>query len=151
MGKVIEKETGKPIEGAVVFIEFFTAEGTIGGLVHYHADAVETLTGDDGEFLIPPHRINTFKFMHGWDNHPRVIIFKPGYGAYPHHRDTEPHLGYGTIPDGQYISIMLPKLNSIEDRRNNLGGLFVGGVPQEKQKILNGLETQERVEIGLKP
>ena len=66
MGKVVDKETNEPIEGAVVFMKFNTIGGTIAGDVSYYVDATETLTDAQGEFNIPSHRIYTFRKMQGW-------------------------------------------------------------------------------------
>ena len=77
-GKVVELETGKPIEGAVV-----AAEWTIEPFVHTEriCDAKETLTDKNGEFELPKGSCTSHPLaqMYG----PYVVIFKPGYLGYP--------------------------------------------------------------------
>ncbi len=77
-GKVVELETGKPIEGAVV-----AAEWTIEPFVHTEriCDAKETVTDKNGEFELPKGSCTSHPFaqMYG----PYVVVFKPGYLGYP--------------------------------------------------------------------
>jgi len=151
-GKVIDLETGEPIEGAVVFVRFLT-EGLLspGGVVSSFADAVEILTNSNGEFEIPAQKIKSFKLFSRWAVYESVIIFKPGYGAYPRHpgidRDLpeEDHF----LPTGKYVTIKLPKLKTREERRDNLSNLYTGSAPPEAYRTLRKLEKIERREIGL--
>jgi hypothetical protein len=150
-GKVVDKETGEPIEGAVVFMRFFT-EG-IGPHTKY-IDAIEVLTDDNGEFEIPRQRINTFRVFHVWDKYAPVIIFKPGYGAYPRHPGTEPHFGMaGGIPVNEYVTIKLPKLKTREERAKNVSSnaTFTSDIPIEKWEHLFELRNVECKEIGIEP
>lgn len=153
-GKVVDAETNESIEGAVVFIQFFT-EGQLspGGSVKYFADAVEVLTDANGEFFISPHRINLFRVRHLWFRHGKVIIFKPGYGAYPGHIDTTPEFDYGSLPEDEYVTIKLPKLKTREERIDNLGnaGDYSLDVPYEKIRHILTLSNEEAVELGLEP
>ncbi|KJU83947.1 lipoprotein [Candidatus Magnetobacterium bavaricum] len=77
-GKVVELETGEPIEGAVVAgswsLEYF------GGRKECFK---ETVTDKNGEFVLPTVIcISPFLFR-GDFGHPDVIVFKPGYLGYP--------------------------------------------------------------------
>ncbi|MBF0592610.1 MAG: hypothetical protein HQL02_11040 [Nitrospirae bacterium] len=77
-GKVVELETGEPIEGAVVAgnwsLEYF------GGRKECFK---ETVTDKNGEFVLPTVIcISPFLFR-GEFGHPLVIVFKPGYLGYP--------------------------------------------------------------------
>lgn len=153
-GRVVDKETGEPIEGAVVFIRFFTLfQLSPGGPTSKLADAVEILTDQNGEFEIPRQRINTFRVFHGWDKYAPVIIFKPGYGAYPGHPGTEPHFGMaGSIPEDEFVIIKLPKLKTREERVRNLGYIsFTSDVPYEKWRNLFEYRNIENIEVGLAP
>ncbi len=80
-GKVIDAETIKPIEGAVVAAIYFVHIGPFahGSVV---ADIQETLTDSNGEFTIPG---NIFFFFapFGSGDRTKFIIFKPGYRTYP--------------------------------------------------------------------
>jgi len=53
-GKVIEYETGKPIQGAVVHMEWSIMTTGPGGVISYYLDSKETLTDKKGDFFIPP-------------------------------------------------------------------------------------------------
>jgi hypothetical protein len=156
-GKVIDLETGEPIEGAVVFVQFFT-EGMLspGGVVSSFADAVEVLTDSNGEFEIPAQKIKSFKMFSRWAVYESVIIFKPGYGAYPKHpgivRDLleENHF----LPTGKYVTIKLPQLRSREERKKFLshaGAYDPTIIPYEKQKNILNLYNSERISLGLEP
>jgi hypothetical protein len=111
MGKVVDAETGEPIEGAVVLIVFSIESSSLGGSVNSFADAIETLTDAQGEFKFTPKRINFFKMNASWDDDCQVSIFKPGYGAYPGHQQA-----YSSwkkkqsrlIPEDEYITYYLP-------------------------------------------
>lgn len=153
-GKVVDKESGEPIAGAVVFIQFFTEFGfSPGGAVSNYADAEETLTNEKGEYYLPPFRINTFRIGDSWGKRGHAIIFKPGYGAYPGHAlATDGNDPGGWLREGATDTIQIPRLTTKEERKNNLGNLWAGsGVPQEKHKILSTMESMERVALGLKP
>jgi hypothetical protein len=77
-GKVVELETGKPIEGAVV-----AAMWTIEPFVHSEriCDAKETITDKNGEFELPKGQCISHPFAEMYK--PIVVIFKPGYLGYP--------------------------------------------------------------------
>lgn len=155
-GKIIDKETDKPIEGAVVFIQFFTEGGQFIGLAGgrtVYASSTECLTDSDGEFYIPKHKISTFRFLHRWKNEERTIIFKPGFGAFPRHPDTsiKGNSSY-SIPENKYVTIVLPKLKTREERIRNLGyATFTGNIPRTKWEKLFELRNIEAVSIGQKP
>lgn len=77
-GRVVELETGEPIEGAVVaarwmIVTFINLEKI--------CDAQETITDKNGEFELPKGWCwsNIFAKMYK----PYVVIFKPGYLGYP--------------------------------------------------------------------
>jgi len=154
-GKVVDAESGKPIEGAVVFMKCSTSTFSAGGSVGYYADATEVLTDEKGEFYIEL-RVNAIKPGHGWRPNPEITIFKPGYGVFPGHneakadilvRDTSHYL-----PENTYVTIRLPKLMTIEDRKKNLFNIrYSLKVPIHKRKKLSEAESFERVHVGLKP
>ncbi len=153
-GRVVDAETGKPIEGAVVFMKCNTSTANIGGSNSHYADAIEVLTNENGEFHVEL-RVTTLRIGHVWDRYQYIMVFKPSYGVFPGHRDSKvdilirdtSHL----FPKNTYVTISLPKLQTIEERRNNLGNLFVSSrVPHEKWSKLFQLKSIERAQIGLK-
>lgn len=149
MGKVVDKENDAPIEGAVVFLRFYTE--AIGPVSEF-ADAVETLTDAKGEFFIPSHRIFVFRPLSVWMSDWYPIVFKPGYGAFPGHIETLIVDSEGSyIPENKHVTIKLPKLKTREERRDNLSNLSPGSAPPEAYRTLRKLEKIERKETGLDP
>jgi len=156
MGKVVDKETGEPIAGAVVFIQFYTEGGlSPGGAVGHYADAAETLTNEKGEYYLPPVRIVTFRIGDNWNNRVYSIIFKPGYGAYPGHPgSSDGRDPMGWLREGVPDTIQLPKLKTSGERGKNAGdGLSFNRsrVPYEKYELLFGAVNEERIFVGSKP
>jgi|GEM_PF-973826 hypothetical protein len=155
-GMVLDLETGKPIEGAVVFLTFYTMfQLSPGGPVSQDADAVEVVTDRNGEFFIPSHKIKLFRILHGWEPECTAIIFKPGYGTFPRHKKTKPRFDPNySIPEDQYIVVWLPRLKTKEERRENssyAGGNFMDDVSIEKQRILLEMYNAELQSLGLPP
>jgi len=152
LGKVINAESKEPIEGAVVLVVFYTEEyGPAGAITHF-ADAVETVTDKNGEFKFPPHRITLFRPLQGWVKHGYFTIFKPGYGCYPLHKDVKPiFVPNGTLPDSKYITLELPELKTIQERRESTMCSPSSDISTEKCQELINLINQERIFLGYKP
>jgi hypothetical protein len=81
--QLIDKETGKPIEGAVVFVRwekrYTSFVGEMGGNEYY--DSEEALTNADGRFVIGARQtwtLNPLSEIYG----PEFFIFKSGYGRW---------------------------------------------------------------------
>lgn len=149
-GKVVDKEIGEPLDGAVVFLRFYT-NGVYG--ISTFVDAVETLTDSKGEFHIPPLTIFHFQLWAEWEP-ASVIIFKPGYGAFPMHKETLLNDEWKMeLPVNKPATIKLPKLKTREERGRNIGNAlsFSTAVPYEKYKLLFKAANQERVFLGGKP
>ena len=141
-GKVVDLETGAPIEGAAVFIEFSTvgiySSSAYGG-------ATETITDENGEFSIFWRPVLSLRPVAKWKPHGYVAIFKPGYGAYPGHAKARPRFKVGgTIPENEYVTIGLPQLGSVEERKKNLRNISISGdVPERKYNKLSKLVEEE--------
>jgi hypothetical protein len=155
-GKVVDAATNTPLEGAVVFIRFYTdAFGSLGGPSPKFADSIQVVTDKRGRFKIPSYKVKAFRMLNLWDPLERVIIFKPGYGAFPKHpgcdrnHPEEKHL----LPQNVYVKVKLPPLGTIEDRRRNLGyaSYNMSSIPYEKQKTILKLINIERKKLGLQP
>jgi hypothetical protein len=74
-GRVVDKETGKPIEGAVVLGVWKTVMHTPAGGVSHYNDAKETVTDEKGEFKISGKGLRILSNLEPMD----VLIFKTGY------------------------------------------------------------------------
>jgi hypothetical protein len=153
-GTVIDAETAEPLEGAVVLVAFYTELYTPGGTVSKYVGAVETMTDNNGQFSIDARRLWVLRFPQRWNPDCMVRIFKPGYAHYP--------AGFGvrlisyipkySIPANQFITISLPKLKTIEERKQNLDVLiFPKDVPGDKMSKLYEMTRIERRNVGLKP
>ncbi len=150
-GKVIDAETKEPIEGAAVLIVYKTEQYGLAGSVSHFEDVQETLTDKNGEFRIPPKRVNTLRILSSWERYPEVRIFKPGYGCYPTHKDVTPNFDYGSLPSEKFITIELPnvKNESRDERLRNATCEPSPNVPDNKYKKLFHLLQVERKALGL--
>jgi hypothetical protein len=152
MGKVVDKESGEPVEGAAVLAVYMTMRTTISGSKGEYLDAQETLTDKNGEFEIPPLTRFTFRPLHWFWSRADFTIFKPGYGCYPWHKDSGPVFvkPKGNLPENEYVIVKLPRLKTLEERKDNFDCSPVS-VPNEKMKILLYQIDLEAINIGLKP
>ena len=153
-GKVVDAESGKPIEGAAVYMVFTTKSPNPGGATWHYAGAAETLTDANGEFELT-YRAFVFHPFCLWEYLPLQQIFKPGYGIFPMHKSSSitPEPDPYFIPEKQFVTIRLPKLKTKEERIENLYWIRPGpsDVPYEKRKHFNKLENQERINLGFSP
>ena len=100
-GRVLDKETGQPIEGAVVVANWELAKPPEG-----NTDAwviIETVTEADGRYHNPGWGPKTRPWFR-WFNHqdPALIVFKPGY--WPESSDNrDPYTFVGTNPPGAKV------------------------------------------------
>ena len=154
-GQVVDKETGEPIAGAVVFLRFFTyAVWTPAGRVDNFADAIEVLTDKQGRFEIE-QKVFSFRPGSTWAKKPKSIVFKPGYGVFPKHPETsceQCNIGQWLTPQ-EMVTIKLPKLNDKEERLRNIGYATYDDnpIPMDKQKMIFSLTDEERISLGLQP
>lgn len=74
-GKVIDVETGEPIEGVVVLGDWSREHISPGGAVHTFYDAMETVTDKNGDFEIKGLGLLVMSNIIPMD----VLIFKAGY------------------------------------------------------------------------
>jgi hypothetical protein len=74
-GRVIDVDTGEPIEGVVVLGEWSREHITPGGAVSEYYDARETVTDKNGEFSIPGQGLLIASNVTPM----KVLIFKAGY------------------------------------------------------------------------
>lgn len=74
-GRIIDAETGHPLEGVVVLGVWYKEEPTVAGAVSSYYDAKETVTDKNGNFYIPGKGLKILSNV-GVMN---VLIFKAGY------------------------------------------------------------------------
>ena len=73
-GTVVDAETGKPIEGVIVYGEWDITKG-IGLTATYRYKRVETVTDKEGKFYLPG-------VWRPFVNYPQIVIYKRGYIAW---------------------------------------------------------------------
>ncbi|MFC1523691.1 hypothetical protein ACFL6N_02755 [Thermodesulfobacteriota bacterium] len=147
-GKVLDQQTGQPIEGAVVLVQFFTIFDGVEGQFNKYIEAVEVLTDGQGEFHVPSFRLWAVRFFHSWNPEVEIVIFKPGFAVYPHH----PMITAEKALPNQTLQIELPRVQGKMERFRNLG--YAGAfdqwiIPEEKRKHITKCfrEEQEYLEL----
>ena len=159
-GRVVDKDTLQPIQGAVVFVEWKKEKLTPVHPVQEYYDAAEVRTNEKGEFYISKKWS-----WNPWTNlmaYSRVILFKAGYGAvtishWPGLKElveemktfdieTRRKAGPELYFDIQFEErsfrrdfpiFLLKKLTSKDERLKNRLGLDPGSkVPQKKKDLL---------------
>ena len=74
-GKIINADTGKPIEGVVILGTWYTTQFSPAGSTHNFYDARETVTDSNGEFSIPGMGLRVMSNLEPM----HFLIFKAGY------------------------------------------------------------------------
>jgi protocatechuate 3,4-dioxygenase beta subunit len=77
-GRIIDADTGQPIEGVVVLGVWYREYPGAGGAVHEYYDARETVTDQNGEFKIEGLGLLVMSNIIPMD----VLIFKAGHTHY---------------------------------------------------------------------
>lgn len=149
-GKVVDLETGEPIEGAVV-----AAEWT---LTHRFCDAKETVTDKNGEFILP--KGSCFSFWPFTEMYsPEVVVFKPGYLGYPPLGSTFEE-GKGRMPgftghefqnkkDYNIIRLGKPKTRMERELTHSHAHIFTFDECYDKLPVLLRLINEEAGNLGL--
>jgi len=143
-GRVIDAETSKPIEGAVVSATWYKEEATPAGSASTYYDSYEMLTDKNGEFSIPGKGLLFLTEIRDMD----ISIFKAGY------EQLEPNPWKGLrswgIDDsitwqGEKGNFKLRRLTLAE--RLNRSMASPGG-PNNKNKLFIIESNKEQREIG---
>ena len=149
-GKVIDLETGEPIEGAVV--------ASVWTLTHRFCDAKETVTDKNGGFVLPKGSCFSLWPFTKID-FPEVVVFKPGYLAYPPLGSTFEEgkarmpgfTGHEFQDKKQYNIIKLGRPKTRREREftfDHAGGLFTDEA-FKKLPILLKMVNEEGKHLGL--
>lgn len=148
-GKVIDTDTKKPIEGAVVLAIYHKTVHTIAGSNTYVVDGQETLTDANGEFKISSKTVHSEKLSGKLRG--SLVIFKPGYGTFPRHKQSET-LGENKSwpPPNKYIIYKIPKLMTMKERDINIH-FSRPEIPIPKMKNFIRLLNEERINLGYAP
>jgi hypothetical protein len=159
-GQIVDKETGKPLEGVVVLATWYKAHSTHGGWggAGYY-DSEEVVTDTEGHFIIQSKQtwtINPFSSIKG----PEFYIFKPGYGQWQFEgqdrwskdalESEEQRKQTWQKFVGEGVKLELPRLTS-RDARLQFLKRPGDEIPSDRMtKYLEALD-RERINLGLKP
>jgi hypothetical protein len=161
--QVVDKETGKPLEGAVVLARwekrYASFVGEMGGNEYY--DSEEIVTDAAGRFVFRARQtwtLNPFGDIYG----PEFFVFKSGYGRWQF-RDFDSWGLKDAIGSAQRTRaewrrftaegavLELPPLKSTEQRLEFIRSMRPHGVPSDRMmKYLDAI-NRERVTLGLDP
>ncbi len=145
-GKVTDADTKEPIGGAAVLAVYYDEAVTIAGTNRFVIDLQETLTDGMGGVKIPEVK-EWLGDRPGTVVEAELIIFKPGYGAFPRHKRSRAVSGQKpTIRTEKIIVYELPKLKTREERKDNvifmdsyISPLYLGAINEERKNL--GLRT----------
>ena len=156
-GQVVDRDTGKPIAGAVVVMIW---EERSPGVIHPEDEvhtAVEVVTDDDGRFVIPEHS-PTARKVFGRIREPYLKIFRRGYGFWnfqgaPYYPGVEEQAAaerrlaqaWKRLA-GDGVVIELPRLEDGEKRLSVHSYARPGGVPDHViPRLLAEIKADRRV------
>lgn len=149
-GRVVDAMTGEPIAGAVILVRFETCTYQEGEIVNRFADAVETVTDRKGDFNIPSHRVFLFRPLHQWIPEAMALVCKPGYGCFPKFKGSAVEgKTISTLPENERVAILLPRLETPEQRKENLSYIYAPGVPEEKMPHLLQMKRIETDQVNM--
>lgn len=147
-GRIIDAETGQPIEGVVVLGVWSREYIGPGGAVHSYYDAMETVTDKNGDFKIKGLGLLVVSNVIPMD----FLIFKAGYeylGLWPWASLKVDILLKKKIRwEGEKAIIPLKKL-TMEGRQDSATFPHHPEVPEEKIKMMMEEIRKERKERGL--
>lgn len=89
-GTVVDAVTGKPIEGAVVCMQWFFSGFLFGSSAN---TSYGTKTDENGQYYIPPQRLERSAWYESV-GHENVMIYKDGYSFYEVWDSSSPKSGY---------------------------------------------------------
>lgn len=149
-GRVVDAETGKPIEGVVVLGVWYKQIATPAGGVSSYYDAAETVTDSNGDFEILGLGLKIFTNVEPMD----VLIFKTGYeyiGLYPWDSFKEDAILKRKVRlDGNRVIISLRRLTATErERSGTFPPLPPGEASIEKVRLMLKEINKDAIERGV--
>ena len=160
--RVVDAETGQPLEGVVVLVYWIKYTSSWGGWAggEFH-DSEEVVTGTDGRFVIQARSTWTllpWKKISG----PEFVIFKPGYGQWRFQgyeawrklslaeQDAQLETTWKQFT-GDGVVIELPPLKTREERVKFYHTLsWAPDVPAGRTRRLREAEDVERAYLGFR-
>ncbi|MFQ5992328.1 MAG: hypothetical protein ACE5NA_07800 [Nitrospiraceae bacterium] len=155
--KIVDAETGKPLEGVVVLAYWIQYQASLGGWAGgKYYDSEEVVTGPDGRFVIEAR--STFTLLPWKKIGGEFVIFKPGYGRW-RIRDWEKmppewkELSAAEILAKDGIVIELVPLKTRGERLRFYDSRSWAGmslVPPDQTKRLDEAVNKERAYLGFR-
>ncbi len=146
-GKVVDAETGRPLEGVVVLGVWNKVYPNVAGSSSEFYDSVEILTNKKGEFRIAGKGVLLFSNL----DEMALVVYKAGYEMLGYC----PWSGYKTRSarkhvqwDGDKPTFKLKKLSYKERKEYDLS---LPGIEQKRQQLLTDEINKERIEFGYQP
>jgi len=147
-GKVADAATKEPIEGVVILAHWYKDIPTVAGAVSRYYDVQETVTDENGEFLIPGQGPRVMSNIEP----PLLHIFKAGYeylGGIRNPLDYDLYLKIGGKGGGSKAIIPLKKLTIAERKNRGTPPLPPDEAPLNKVIMMLREIDEERVSLGL--
>jgi len=119
-GKVVDAETGEPIEGAIVIglYELRAGYSMEGGIIAGHMHVEEVVTDAEGNYFLiawgPKPRRGKAYLNHAG---PRLLIFKDGYGFFPDYTRGPSDDRYSAVQTSRYTGRTIELKKFSGDRR----------------------------------
>ncbi len=150
-GKIIDADTGQPIEGVVVLGTWSKIYPNIAGATHEFYDASEAVTDKNGEFLIRGLGLKLISNVEAMN----VLIFKAGY----EHIGTcmwvslkvDPILNKKVKWEGERAIVPLRKLTLEERNKRGVPDYIPSEAPKEKIILMLKEINKENKDLGLEP
>jgi len=148
-GRVIDAETGKPIEGVVVLGVWSKVLPSPGGAVSSYYDAQEAVTDKNGDFEVKGLGLEFFSTIGGMN----VLIFKAGYeyvgmGMWESLKIDGGLMHNKAAWEGDRAIVPLRKL-TMEERNKGDNPPSRPSIPQKKMKLITDEINKERIALGL--
>jgi len=144
-GKVVDADTGQPIEGVVVLGVWYKQIATAAGGVSSYYDASETVTDKNGEFKIQGLGLKIFSNVYM-----NVLMFKAGYeymGSFMWDSFKEDEILKAKIRwEGEKVVVPLKQLTTDERKKHHPDKELI---PDKKQQLLIKELNKEYRELSI--
>ena len=150
-GQILDSETKAPLAGAVVVALWVRERVYPFQLNTEHYAVRETVTDLEGRFVMEVRDIEQGAPRR--TRKPEFLVFLPGYGTFPH-RYTSPKGFLAELFEGNGTTIEIPRLQTREERRDNLSSASphrFSDLPHKDLPRLMKAVDEERIAVGLKP
>jgi len=146
-GKIVDFESGEPIEGVVVLGVWYKETPTVAGAVSTYYDAQETVTDKNGNFTLPGMGLKILSRVAVVS----VLIFKAGYEYKGLYSWVSFKNDSWVKWEGNKAIIPLRKM-TLEERKGKIGPPGPPPkAPLEKVKLMLKEINKDRIEQGLDP